>query len=148
MSESAFYTSCLIRRPSPELLQLRDRYQAHDEPAAAKLSDIEYHLTRGHELFHQRRYQEALREYKITHASIYQLVEPSFTPEVAQGSDVNLPVRQELFRPLLASVFALLDRVPDSLPAVIVQSPEPIDEPVDRPLQSYRALGLATESVR
>jgi len=146
MSEATFYTYRLIRKPSNMLWGIYSDHLRKKKPSSAQITKIEYHITRGHEFYHQRKYHDALTEYKIALALVYQLLKPTFNPDLALGSDVMIAVKPELFEPLLETVFTLLDRVPDTLPPVIVNPPTPVDPWIEVPLSRYEGLGLVTEA--
>ncbi len=145
MSESTFYTHRIIRKPSSVLFDTYNDYLIKKKPSSAQITKIEYHITRGHEFYHQRKYYDALTEYKSALALIYHLLQPAFNPDFVLGSDVKVTVKPELFEPLLETVFTLLDRVPDTLPIVIVNPPRPVDPLIDPILRRYEGLGLVTE---
>lgn len=146
MSEATFYTYRLIRKPSNALRGIYKDDLRKKKPSSAQITKIEYHLTLGHEFYHQRKYHNALHEYKTALALVYQLLKPTFNPDLALGSDVMVAVKPELFEPLLETVFTLLDRVPDTLSPVIVNPPTPVDPWIDVPLSRYEGLGLVTEA--
>lgn len=146
MSASTFYTYRLIRLASHELWNVYSTYVDNGEHAAAQVAEIEYHLTRGHELFHARKYHAALTEYQTALALTYKLLRPTFNPNTVHGLDIEIAVRAELFEPLLSTAFLIADRTPDTLPPTIVNPPVPVTPFIDERLQRYDGLGLATVS--
>jgi hypothetical protein len=90
-----------------------------DDPAA-KIANIEYHLTKGHERFRQRRYADALSEYRLAEGLLYSLAVPQFDPKANLGYDVRLPVDKVLFTPLAQAAITGVRIVPDPGPPVTI----------------------------
>ncbi|WP_456442572.1 Tc toxin subunit A-related protein [Psychroserpens sp.] len=147
MLETAFYTHRIIRKPSNVLFDTYNDYLKRRKPSSAKITKIEYHITRGHELYHKRKYHDTLTEYNTALALIYQLMRPRFNPDLILGSDVIAAVKPEMFQPLFEISFTLLERVPDSIPSSIVNPPKPLDLLIDDTLRRYEGLGLVTEPI-
>src|SRR5215207_3753017 len=57
------------------------------------LLEIEQHLTAGHELFGNRKFQQAIEEYKIVQGLAYRLLNPSFPVGLSIRPDVVVPIR-------------------------------------------------------
>jgi hypothetical protein len=99
--------------------RIQATFAGPDDPAA-KIANIEYHLTKGHERFRQRRYADALSEYRLAEGLLYSLAVPQFDPKANLGYDVRLPVDKVLFTPLAQAAITGVRVVPDPGPPVTI----------------------------
>jgi Tc toxin complex TcA C-terminal TcB-binding domain len=142
--EESFYTVRAQRLASADLRLEYAGFYDRGQLADGRASEIEYHMARGDEQFYKRHYFEALKEYKLALGLMYQLVEPSFNPLTAIGSDIRLPVSAALFEPMTATVLSVFDRSPDSVPQIAVTPPTSVDPILSASLISVRNLGART----
>ena len=106
------------------------------------LLEIEQHLALGHELFAKRNYQQAVAEYKAVQALAYRLLNPSFPSGVAVRPDLIIPIRPEIFEPLLTAGLSFVEAMdPRSIESDFGAT---IDVPDDviKPLSKFSDLGI------
>ena len=58
-----------------------------------KLAEVKLHLARANSLFHNREFQKALDEYKVTQGLVYGLIQPSFNPDLSLNPTLTLPLQ-------------------------------------------------------
>ncbi|HLL77835.1 MAG TPA: hypothetical protein VK421_21440 [Pyrinomonadaceae bacterium] len=138
--EENFYTYKYQRLPAARLAAEYEGLVKEDKKTAALVTEIEYHLARGHEHFYKRRYYEALTEYKLAEGLIYKLTKPGFDPGVTLGSDLTLSVDAELFSPIMETALKVMERAPLTVPPFVIGPGGP-PGPGD-PIDSYLDLGV------
>jgi tetratricopeptide (TPR) repeat protein len=107
-----------------------------------KLLEIEQHLAAGHELFHKRKYQHALDEYKLAQASSFQLLNPPFPKGVAIRPDLVFPIEPGMFAPMLSASLSFVEAMePKSIEADFGATVDIPDEAI-KPLVSFSDMGV------
>jgi len=74
-----------------------------------KLLEIEQHLTKAHEVYFQKKYQQAIDEYKLAECLIYQILDSSFPLAAARRPEVEFSVDKSLFNPLISSSLEFIE---------------------------------------
>jgi len=139
-----FYTFQNIRKNSQELrVEIEGLIEIQDFDQAL-LREIELHLTLGHEHFHAKRYQLALKEYLLAQGLIYKLLEPE--APVYPGIKTETFVKVDHFESLIFEIIERLKRYKEfthyPFPPII-DPIDPIDPSPEVILTHLHGLGIS-----
>ncbi|PEZ06746.1 hypothetical protein CN326_09720 [Bacillus sp. AFS018417] len=109
-----------------------------DFQSRRKLLEIKRHLAQAHEFYLKSQYQKAIEEYKLAQGTIYRLLDPSVPEEICCRPEVQFPVHNDMFYPLLTASLEYVEAIaPRKLKAIFGPAME-----VPETFTQYKNLGV------
>lgn len=133
----------VLRAELDELVQADKSGKDSNIASQRKLARIEYQLAKANQLYYNRKFQEALKEYNFVHALLHQMLDPGINPDIFRSLKFNFNINPLVFDPLLKASLQMIEvMTPTTFDGVFAADPSKIPPDVLESTKAVSSIGV------